>query len=50
MARKTGQIIRRGSSTWPVRIQVRRDPESRLLCLIHSVSATALSPTLYRRV
>ena len=29
MARKTGQIIRRGSSTWLVRIYVGRDPETR---------------------
>jgi hypothetical protein len=27
MARMTGQIIRRGSSTWLVRIYVVRDPE-----------------------
>ena len=29
MARKTGQIIRRGSSTWLVRIYVGRDPDTR---------------------
>ena len=29
MVRKTGQIIRRGSSTWLVRIYVGRDPETR---------------------
>jgi hypothetical protein len=29
MARKTGQIIRRGSSTCLVRIYIRRDPETR---------------------
>ena len=29
MARKTGQIIRRGASTWLVRIYVGRDPETR---------------------
>jgi hypothetical protein len=29
MARKTGQIVRRGSSTWLVRIYVGRDPETR---------------------
>ena len=29
MARKTGQIIRRGSNTWLVRIYVSRDPETR---------------------
>ena len=29
MARKTGQIIRRGSSTWLVRIYVGRTPETR---------------------
>jgi hypothetical protein len=29
MARKTGQIIRRGSQMWIVRIYVGRDPESR---------------------
>jgi hypothetical protein len=28
MARKIGQIIRRGSSTWLVRIYVGRDPET----------------------
>jgi len=28
MVRKTGQIIRRGPSTWLVRIYVGRDPES----------------------
>ena len=29
MARKTGQIIRRGSSVWLVRIYVGRDPDTR---------------------
>lgn len=29
MVRRTGQIIRRGSSTWLVRIYVGRDPETR---------------------
>jgi hypothetical protein len=29
MARKTGQIIRRGPSTWLVRIYAGRDPETR---------------------
>ena len=29
MARKSGQIIRRGSSIWLVRIYVGRDPETR---------------------
>jgi hypothetical protein len=29
MVRKIGQIIRRGSSTWLVRIYVGRDPETR---------------------
>jgi len=29
MARKTGQIIRRGPSTWMVRIYVGRNPETR---------------------
>ena len=29
MARKIGQIIRRGSSTWLVRIYVGRNPETR---------------------
>jgi hypothetical protein len=29
MARKTGQIVRRGPSTWLVRIYVGRDPETR---------------------
>ena len=29
MARKTGQIIRHGSSTWLVRIYVGRDPGTR---------------------
>jgi len=28
MARKTGQIIRRGSETWMVRIYAGRDPET----------------------
>ena len=28
MARKTGQIIRRGPATWPVRIYVGRDSET----------------------
>jgi hypothetical protein len=29
MARKTGQIIRRGSSTWLVRMYIGRDPDTR---------------------
>lgn len=29
MARKIGQIVRRGSSTWLVRIYVGRNPETR---------------------
>jgi hypothetical protein len=29
MARKTGQIIRRGAQMWMVRIYVGRDPETR---------------------
>jgi hypothetical protein len=29
MVRKTGQIIRRGSHTWLVRIYVGRDPDTR---------------------
>lgn len=29
MARKTGQIVRRGTSTWLVRIYIGRDPETR---------------------
>lgn len=29
MVRKTDQIIRRESSTWPVRIYVGHDPETR---------------------
>jgi hypothetical protein len=29
MARKTGQIVRRGTGTWLVRIYIGRDPETR---------------------
>jgi len=29
MARKTGQIVRRGPTTWLVRIYVGRDPQTR---------------------